>query len=98
MTKAKPVTTFKTDADGVLIATHGETVLRFREPLGSDLVKVEKQLKKQETEEEEETDAEMLSIVLEILGTDDITAEGYLSLPLTLYKAIGAEVMSTFRD
>lgn len=96
MAKTSPLIT--TDEAGVLTASYGSAVYHFREPLGSDLVRLERLLKTQDDQENAETDAEMLSFVLGILGMDDMSPEDYLKLPLRLYKALGLEVMASFRD
>jgi hypothetical protein len=90
---AQPTPTFVTDDDGNLIASYGKGTFRFHEPLGIDLVKLEKMMQT----DNDDVDSQTLAMVLETLGEDGLKAADYLQMPLKLYKALGKEVMGNFR-
>lgn len=82
--------TTSTNSKNQLIVTVGELKYTFRQPLGRDLVIIERGIN-----DHSRTEAENLALVMAVLSDGD--EEGYLDLPLGTFKAVGVEVMTYFR-
>ena len=81
-----------TNAKGDMILTFGTVKYSFREPVGRDLVSLERSIKTGDN-----TDAETLAAIMSQQGLDVLTADDYLNLPLSVFKTIGEKMLVFFR-
>ena len=87
---AAPKVKTSTNSKAELIITIGETEYIFRQPLGRDLLAIERTTSKPET-----TDTETLATIMATLSGKD--EDVFYNMPLAIFKKVGTEVMEYFR-
>lgn len=84
-----------TNKDGSVRITDGEVVYSFHEPLGSDLVSLDRLMGAAGTEL---TDTERLAMVMEVLSDDCLKSAEFLALRVALFKYIGKQIDLFFQS
>lgn len=79
--------------------TDGENEYSFHEPLGKDLIALDRLISARKASDPALaiTDTEQLSLVMQVLSEDGLTADDFLSMKIALFKFLGQGVEEFFR-